>query len=73
MHLIATNLCEWLYVLVEETKHEIAHIETFLPNIHSTNNQIHTTHSVNSKFPIRENNISTIPFKFVIHTKIRQT
>lgn len=23
MHMIATNLCEWLYVLVEETKHEI--------------------------------------------------
>lgn len=27
MHMIATNLCEWLYVLVEETKHEIIHIE----------------------------------------------
>lgn len=27
MHLIATNLCEWLYVLVEETKHEIHHLE----------------------------------------------
>ncbi|XP_036221712.2 proton channel OtopLc isoform X2 [Bactrocera oleae] len=26
MHMIATNLCEWLYVLVEETKHEIFHI-----------------------------------------------
>jgi Otopetrin len=25
MHLIATNLCEWIYVLVEETKHEIDH------------------------------------------------
>lgn len=23
MHMIATNICEWLYVLVEETKHEI--------------------------------------------------
>lgn len=27
MHMIATNLCEWLYVLVEETKHEINHLE----------------------------------------------
>ncbi|XP_077292656.1 proton channel OtopLc-like isoform X2 [Arctopsyche grandis] len=27
MHLIATNLCEWLYVLVEETKHEILHLQ----------------------------------------------
>lgn len=26
MHMVATNLCEWLYVLVEETKHEIYHL-----------------------------------------------
>ncbi|PNF22263.1 hypothetical protein B7P43_G02930, partial [Cryptotermes secundus] len=26
MHMIATNLCEWLYVLVEETKHDIEHL-----------------------------------------------
>ncbi|CAG9837991.1 unnamed protein product [Diabrotica balteata] len=26
MHMIATNLSEWLYVLVEETKHEIVHL-----------------------------------------------
>ncbi|XP_055913391.1 proton channel OtopLc isoform X2 [Eupeodes corollae] len=26
MHMVATNLCEWLYVLVEETKHEIFHV-----------------------------------------------
>lgn len=25
MHMVATNLCEWLHVLVEETKHEIFH------------------------------------------------
>ncbi|KAH0550535.1 proton channel OtopLc-like [Cotesia glomerata] len=27
MHMIATNLCEWLQALVEETRHEIAHLE----------------------------------------------
>ncbi|XP_041973043.1 proton channel OtopLc-like [Aricia agestis] len=27
MHMIATNLCEWLFVLVQETKHEIHHLE----------------------------------------------
>ncbi|KAK0166611.1 hypothetical protein PV327_004103 [Microctonus hyperodae] len=27
MHLIATNLCEWIQALVEETKHEIAQLE----------------------------------------------
>ncbi|KAK9870951.1 hypothetical protein WA026_009913 [Henosepilachna vigintioctopunctata] len=26
MHMLATDLCEWLYVLVEETKHEITHL-----------------------------------------------
>lgn len=25
MHLIATNLCEWLYLIIEEAKHEIIH------------------------------------------------
>lgn len=25
MHLIATNVCEWLYVIIEEAKHEIIH------------------------------------------------
>ncbi|KAJ8952056.1 hypothetical protein NQ318_010966 [Aromia moschata] len=29
MHMIATNLCEWLYVLVEETKHEIIHLQEY--------------------------------------------
>ncbi|CRK92831.1 CLUMA_CG006295, isoform A [Clunio marinus] len=33
MHMIATNLCEWIYVLVEETKHEIDHLN-FVHNIH---------------------------------------
>lgn len=26
MHLLATNLCEWLFVVIEEAKHEILHI-----------------------------------------------
>lgn len=26
MHMVATNLCEWVYVLIEETKHEIDHL-----------------------------------------------
>lgn len=30
MHIVATNLCEWLYVLVEETKHEIHHFQHIL-------------------------------------------
>lgn len=34
MHMVATNLCEWLYVLVEETKHEIHHLEHQNPELH---------------------------------------
>lgn len=30
MHMVATNLCEWLYVLVEETKHEIHHFQSIM-------------------------------------------
>lgn len=33
MHMVATNLCEWLYVLVEETKHEIIHLQQHSSNI----------------------------------------
>uniref|UniRef100_A0A0C9RT05 Otop3_1 protein n=1 Tax=Fopius arisanus TaxID=64838 RepID=A0A0C9RT05_9HYME len=28
MHMIATNICEWLQALVEETRHEISHLES---------------------------------------------
>ncbi|PSN47583.1 hypothetical protein C0J52_17307 [Blattella germanica] len=34
MHMIATNLCEWLYVLVEETKHEIDHLSNHEHDYH---------------------------------------
>jgi len=40
MHMVATNLCEWLYVLVEETKHEIFHISrSNLHNMEANTNQ----------------------------------
>ncbi|CAH0759135.1 unnamed protein product [Diatraea saccharalis] len=40
MHMIATNLCEWLYVLVEETKHEIHHLEHSTGISNSTHSNI---------------------------------
>ena len=43
MHLVATNLCEWIYVLVEETKHEI---ENFMEQ-HSMNNE--TSHLIHKR------------------------
>ncbi|CAH1981771.1 unnamed protein product [Acanthoscelides obtectus] len=39
MHMIATNLCEWLYVLVEETKHEIIHLGEHQNSTNSSLNQ----------------------------------
>lgn len=42
MHMIATNLCEWLWLLVEETKHEINHLSE---HANSTNNT-----EINQKF-----------------------
>ncbi|XP_060532083.1 proton channel OtopLc-like [Cylas formicarius] len=39
MHMIATNVCEWLYVLVEETKHEINHLEDHDNYTNNTTNQ----------------------------------
>ena len=44
MHMVATNLCEWVYVLVEETKHEIDHL------IH--HNDHHISHALNETHDI---------------------
>jgi hypothetical protein len=44
MHMVATNLCEWLYTLVEETKHEIYHLE-------------HQSHEAHNDHPTHENMI----------------
>lgn len=38
MHMIATNLCEWLYVLVEETRHEILHLQHSAYDHHQDSN-----------------------------------
>lgn len=38
MHMIATNLCEWLCVLIEETKHEIIHLSMHRKSNTTTNN-----------------------------------
>ncbi|XP_028037627.1 proton channel OtopLc-like [Bombyx mandarina] len=51
MHMLATNLCEWLYVLVEETKHEIHHLE------HAMLSPENTTHNVTEEISCRRSNI----------------
>ncbi|CAG5009371.1 unnamed protein product [Parnassius apollo] len=51
MHMIATNLCEWLYVLVEETKHEIHHLE------HTMLSKTNGSHNEASGLPCRRENI----------------
>jgi hypothetical protein len=42
MHMVATNLCEWLYVLVEETKHDIEHLSHH--NHHKPDSEYHASH-----------------------------
>ncbi|CAG4940547.1 unnamed protein product [Colias eurytheme] len=51
MHMIAANLCEWLYVLVEETKHEIHHLE------HSMISKSNNTQNLTPDTPCRRSNI----------------
>lgn len=51
MHMIATNLCEWLYVLVEETKHEIHHLE------HSISLESNGAYNETTELPCRRANI----------------
>ncbi|GBP35836.1 Proton channel OtopLc [Eumeta japonica] len=51
MHMIATNLCEWLYVLVEETKHEIHHLE------HKMAVEMHNVTENHNKTDCRRGNI----------------
>ncbi|GJQ77452.1 hypothetical protein Trydic_g20849 [Trypoxylus dichotomus] len=49
MHMIATNLCEWLYVLVEETEHEIIHLAQ----------HHHTSQNVSEHFHCQTENVMT--------------
>lgn len=51
MHLIATNLCEWLYVLVQETKHEIHHLE------HSIASKSNVSHSEMENMSCKRSNV----------------
>lgn len=47
MHMVATNLCEWVYVLVEETKHEIDHLGHH--NEHHALLAMNSTHDIHKR------------------------
>jgi Otopetrin len=47
MHMVATNLCEWIYVLVEETKHEIYHVAYHKHADHSL--EANSTHEIHKR------------------------
>lgn len=47
MHMVATNLCEWVYVLVEETKHEIDHLGHH--NEHHAFLPMNSTHDIHKR------------------------
>ncbi|XP_067004627.1 proton channel OtopLc isoform X2 [Anabrus simplex] len=58
MHMIASNLCEWLYVLVEETRHEILHLyekEAHLKNL--TDDDSHEVHGTEFRKDCRRSDI----------------
>ena len=42
-HMVAMNLCEWLYVIVEEAKHEIEHLPS---DAHGSHGDHSTAHDV---------------------------
>jgi hypothetical protein len=44
MHMVATNLCEWLYTLVEETKHEIYHLQHSAHVEHDDHGHLNASH-----------------------------
>jgi hypothetical protein len=52
MHMLATNLCEWLYVIVEEAKHEIIHI--------LNNNELLATNSSNHNMHKRATSLEIV-------------
>lgn len=54
MHLVATNLCEWVHVLVEETKHEIDHL---IMHQHDKNSTLGINHSLDMDARCRRTNI----------------
>lgn len=49
MHMVATNLCEWLYVLIEETKHEIDHIGHAISHNQDTNVNETLSHEIHKR------------------------
>uniref|UniRef100_A0A336M5E8 CSON009315 protein n=1 Tax=Culicoides sonorensis TaxID=179676 RepID=A0A336M5E8_CULSO len=59
MHLVATNICEWLFILIEETKHEIHHI------VHHDEDQSHPK--------IYENNLNATIQNDTIHDACGRT
>lgn len=57
MHMVATNLCEWLYTLVEETKHEIWHLAH---SAHTDSNGHHTHEAMKNNFTESINTNTTL-------------
>lgn len=44
--MVATNICEWLYILVEETKHEIWHLVHSPTDSHNSSSILPLNHSL---------------------------
>ncbi|XP_053678029.1 proton channel OtopLc [Anopheles nili] len=76
MHMVATNLCEWLYVLVEETKHEIHHLAHAAHHTNGASLEVHavvptTTTTTTSVTPTTEGSSEEL-LESVNHTLVRR-
>ena len=45
MHMVATNLCVWLNVIIQETKHEILYFDHELSSKYQMHGNSHTQHT----------------------------
>lgn len=66
MHMIATNLCEWLYVLVEETKHEIHQL------VHSGVHEKYRKCLVNKQTSVMSHNFTYFQNPYQQHLPVQQ-
>jgi hypothetical protein len=53
MHIVATNLCVWLNVIIQETKHEILNFEQQGGGGHITENGHHQVSAGHAKEPLQ--------------------
>lgn len=70
---VATNLCEWLYTLVEETKHEIWHLSHSAHESHGDHNNHSEGHFADSLHDTIDSHNSTLNATEAVHDIVRRS